>query len=154
MKKKMSLEQFEQKLISAGPKLAAMLSSKPDLSPERIEKLNKLLEAEHPFLRELTAKQMEALLLQILGQRPMDGFEITTQLEKANFKLKKGGAGVIFGLLAKLQSAGCLERREREGAKRMIITYHLTERGTGLLQKSKAPAAELKAWSELVLSAT
>jgi hypothetical protein len=58
MKKKMSLEEFEQKLISAAPQLAALLSSKPDLSPERIEKLNRLLEAQSPFLRELTAKSL------------------------------------------------------------------------------------------------
>ena len=151
MKKKLTLEEFEKKLQDAGPRLAAMPSSEPDLSPERIERLNKMLEAQSPFLRELTPKQMEALLLKILERRYMDASEITQRLDKANFKLRKGGAGVIFGLLAKLERAGCLERTEREGKERMIVTYHLTENGTKRLQHGKAPA-QLKVWSELVLS--
>ena len=94
---------------------------------------------------------MEGLLLKILDRRYMDATEITQRLDKANFKLRKGGAGVIFGLLAKLERAGCLERTEREGKERMIVTYHLTDKGTKMLQHGKAPA-QLKEWSELVLS--
>jgi DNA-binding PadR family transcriptional regulator len=151
--KKMTLEELEKMLEEVGPELAVMLSSKPDMSPERIENLNKQLEAAHPFLRELTAKQMEALLLKVLGEKSMAGLEIADRLEKANIKLKEGGGeGVLYGLLAKLESAGCVRGEWRESGDRMIKIYRATEKGTGSLREAKVAAAQLNAWSESVLS--
>ena len=82
----------------------------------------------------------------------MDAFEMTSRLERANFKLKKGGAGVIFGLLSKLESKHLVRREEKPGKDRMLVTYHLTDEGTESLHHAKAPSAQLKAWSELVFS--
>ena len=152
MKSNMTLEEFEKTLKDAGPRLVAMLSTQPDLSPQRLERLNKLLEAKSPFLRELTMKERESLLLKIVSETPMDGFEIATRLEKANIKLKDAGEGVFYGLLSKLESTGCVTGEWRESGDRMIKIYRPTEKGTGSLQKAKVAASQLNAWSESVLS--
>jgi PadR family transcriptional regulator, regulatory protein PadR len=102
--------------------------------------------------KELSAKEMEALLLKVIAERPMDGFELTCCLEKAALKLKGSGEGAIYGLLSKLETAGCLEGRWRERGSRMIKTYHLTDKGTGLLQKKKGLAGQLNEWSQAVLA--
>ena len=149
----MTLQEFDQKLQEAGPRLAAMLASKPDLSPERIARLNQMLETVHPFLRELTSKQMKDLLLKVLGEKAMTGLEIADRLEKANIKLKDGGGeGVIYGLLAKLELAGCVRGEWREAGDRMNKIYRTTEKGTSSLREAKDASTQLHAWSEMILS--
>jgi DNA-binding PadR family transcriptional regulator len=151
-KPKLTDEEFDQLLEEAKPDLQAMRRNSPPITPERIEELKNKLEKIHPFVRVLTAKQMESLLLKVLAEKSMTGFDIAERLEKANIKLKEGGEGVLYGLLAKLESAGCVHGEWRESGDRMIKIYRSTEKGTGSLREAGVAAAHLNAWSEAVLS--
>ena len=104
-------------------------------------------------IKVLSRKEMEALLLKILSERPMDGIDLTRALERTGFRLKEEGEGVIYGLLNRLESSSHLEGRWRERGARMIKTYHVTEKGSGLLQGQKGIAGQLSTWSQAVLAA-
>ena len=108
--------------------------------------------AAQPVVQELTRKQMEALLLKILSERPMDGLDLTRALERTGFRLKDEGEGLIYGILSSLESSSHLEGRWREQGTRMIKTYHITEKGSGLLQRQAGTAGQLSAWSQAVLA--
>ena len=83
----------------------------------------------------------------------MTGLEIADRLEKANIKLKDGGGeGVIYGLLAKLELAGCVRGEWREAGDRMNKIYRTTEKGTSSLREAKDASTQLHAWSEMILS--
>ncbi len=152
MKEKMSLEDFEKKLAAAGPHLSEIMGSNPDMSPQRIEKLTQMLEAHTPFLKELSSNRMEALLLKILGERPMAGFDVALRLEKANIRLKEGGEGILYGLLASLEASGLVSAEWRESGDRMIKIYRLIEKGDGSLHSATVGDSELNLLSARVLS--
>ena len=142
-------EKLEQLLKQAGPHIQRIQPG-PVPVPDRVRKaLHAVLDRKFPVVAELTAQEMEVVLLKVLAKRPMDGFELARALEKANLKLKEGGEGVIYGLLAHLESEGCLEARWSEG---MVKTYHLSERGSGRLQTSRATASQMSVWAESVLA--
>ena len=151
-KPKLTDEEFDQLLEEAKPDLQAMRRNSPHITPERIQELKSKLEKIHPFLRVLTAKQMEALLVKVLGEKSMTGFEIAERLEKANIKPKEGGEGVIYGILAKLETAGCVHGEWRESGDRMIKIYRTTPKGTRSLEGAEDWEAQLNGWSESVLS--
>jgi DNA-binding PadR family transcriptional regulator len=95
---------------------------------------------------------METLILKVLSQKSMVGFDLITSLEKAHFKLKGGGDGAIYGLLTKLESSGYLKAEWRESSARMVKSYHLSDKGVGLLKKRSSAAPQFNTWTESVLS--
>ena len=150
-KSELTDEEFDRLLDEAKPDLKSMRKNSPPITPERVEELKNRLEKIHPFLRVLTAKQMEALLLKVLGENSMTGFEIAERLEKANIKLKEGGEGVLYGLLYKLEMAGRLTGEWMERGNEMIKRYRTTEKGAKSLRSLKVEAAQLNVWCELVV---
>lgn len=145
---------MEELLQQTGPVLAR-LNPQPVEMPARVRSaLHLVLDRKFPLTSELTQKEMETLLLKVLAEKPMDGFELIRGLEKARIQHKDGGEGVIYGLLANLESAGHLEARWRESGNRMIKLYHVTDQGAGLLEPGRAAHPQLSAWSQLVLSST
>ena len=127
-KPKLTDEEFDQLLEEAKPDLQAMRRNSPPITPERIKELKNKLEKIHPFLRVLTAKQMESLLLKILEQKSLDVTEISDRLDKANFKLR------FFGnLLGKRHwlgsgSEGCAVPEVREAPERARSDCHRMRR--------------------------
>ena len=151
-KQKLTDEEFDQLLEEAKPDLQAMRKNSPPITPERIQELKNTLEKIHPVLQVLTAKQMEALLLKVLGEKSMTGFEIAERLEKANIKLKEGGEGVLYRLLSKLETAGWLTGEWGERGDQMIKRYCATDEGKESLRSLKVEAAQLNVWCDLVRS--
>lgn len=142
---------LEELLRQVGP-LVNKLADPPAGQIDRVRAaFERVLNEEFPLAKELTEKQMEALLLKLIAEQPADGFELITSLGKAHFKLHGVGEGGVYGLLAKLEDKGLIEGRWRESSATMKKTYHLTETGTRLLKRELATAGELQGWANLVL---
>lgn len=146
-------DQVSNLLKEAGATLKRVGSQPSAVPPAILQVLRAAREKKFPVVKELSQKEMEALLLKVLSEKPMDGFEIATSLEKAHIKLKQAGEGVIYGLLSNLESSSYLQTEWREQGERMIKIYRLTDKGGGLLRKSESHVAQLNAWSESVLAA-
>lgn len=126
--------------------------SGPSVLPDRVQAaLDQMLDKKFPVMRELTEKQMEGLLLKLVAKQPADGFEITNNLTRANFKLKDGSEGMIYGILGRLETQGMLEGRWRESGAAMRKTYYLTDQGTKLVNRKSAAAGELQGWVNLIM---
>lgn len=102
--------------------------------------------------RVLSAKELEILVLKVLSERPMDGFELAGSLRKAKVANLEGGEGTVYGLLARLESAGCLQGRWRPDGGRMAKTYHVTEKGTTSLRGSRALMGNLEEVARSILA--
>lgn len=102
--------------------------------------------------KELSAKEMESLILRIISQRPSDGVDLSRSLERAGFRIKGQGEGAIYGILASLESSNELEGRWRESSARMVKTYHLTDKGAGLLRRQTSTASQMDAWATSALA--
>lgn len=145
-------QQLEQLLKQSAP-ILKQIEERGIVPPERGRKaLHEVLDRVFPVVKELAAKEMEALLLKILSEQSLTGYDIASRLEKASIKLKEGGEGVLYGLLAKLESKGCVRGEWRDVGDKMIKIYRTTEKGDGMLRSVKVEAAQLNRWSELVLS--
>ena len=103
--------------------------------------------------RILSAKELEILVLRVLSERPMNGFNLAQSLQKAQVAALAGGEGTIYGLLIRLESSGCVQGRWRPDGGRMAKFYFVTEKGTTLLRGSKAMFANLEEASRHVLAA-
>jgi len=115
-----------------------------------LAKLRAAKEAKFPIWKELTAKEMQPLLLSVLAQRQMDGFDIILSLEKAHVRLKGAGEAITYGILSDMVAAGHLEfdLEDRDGTMRKL--YRITDAGNGILKKCEAP--DLKSLAAAILS--
>jgi DNA-binding PadR family transcriptional regulator len=145
-------DRLEQMLRNAAPVLKHAVNGEIVVPQRVLQALNKVLDRKFPLVKELAAKEMETLILKVLSQKSMVGFDLITSLEKAHFKLKGGGDGAIYGLLTNLESSGYLRAEWRESSARMVKNYHLTDKGVGLLEKRSSAAVQLNTWTESVLS--
>jgi PadR family transcriptional regulator PadR len=98
--------------------------------------------------RELKRGTLEMILLKLLSERPMYGYELVSELEKRNgeqFQLKEG---TLYPVLYRLENAGFIEPRwemlER-GVPRKY--YHLTAAGASQL---KTLIEDWRAFSSIV----
>ena len=87
------------------------------------------------------------LVLKILSERPMYGYEIATTLAKRSEDIFSLGQGTLYPLLYSLEKKGliCVDREmryEKNGRKRLY--YKLTSRGAESL------AEDLATWSDIV----
>ena len=148
------MDDMDKMLDAARPVLAAVCRSRTDLSPERIEKLKAEMAAIHPFLRKLTAAQMKHLILSLLREKAMDGFELTSRLKRANFRLDKPGARdvAIYGILRQLESSGLVESERREVQREVVNVYIITQSGRAKLQKQPSKVTEAAAWVNAILA--
>ena len=116
-----------------------------------LAKLKAAQEKKFPAWKELTAKEMEPLLLQVLAQGQMDGFDLISRLEKAHVRIKGGGEAVNYGVLSKLASAGLVQvdLEDRNGQMRKF--YRLTD--AGRMQMEAVHAPEFQSLASAVLAA-
>jgi DNA-binding PadR family transcriptional regulator len=143
-------QKIEDMLKGSAPALNKLASQEVAV-PQRVkDALNVVLSKKYPV--KLAAKEMESLLLKLVSEKPMDGFEISTRLERSNITLKEGGEGVLYGLLSALESTGSVEGRWRDSSERRIKTYHITDKGIRALQKKPGMDAQLKTWSDSVFA--
>ena len=127
--------------------LAQRREEKPSRSPET--SVAPQIEAKP---RVLSAKELEILVLKVLAERPMPGFDLATSLRKAQVAALEGGEGTIYGLLIRLEASGCVQGRWRPDGGRMAKSYHVTEKGTTLLRGSKAMLVSLDQVSRFILA--
>jgi len=99
-------------------------------------------EKKFPSWTELTAKEMEPLLLKVLAKGQMDGFDIISRLEKAHIRIKGAGEAVNYGVLSKLVSAGYVQVALEDRSSQMRKFYRLTEAGHGQLKTAESPALQ------------
>lgn len=91
------------------------------------------------------------LVLKILSERPMYGYEIATTLAKRSEDIFLLGQGTLYPLLYSLEKKGliCVDREmrcEKNGRKRLY--YKLTSKGVESL------AEDLATWSDIVKGMT
>ncbi len=91
------------------------------------------------------------LVLKILSERPMYGYEIATTLAKRSENIFSLGQGTLYPLLYSLEKKGqiCADKQvrdEKNGRKRLY--YKLTGKGAGSLEE------DLATWSDIVKGMT
>lgn len=134
---------LEDKLRQAAPP-SSFLAGLPIEMPERVKAaLDRARHDRFPLVKELEVGELKALILKILSTRPCDGFELIDGLVKAKCKLKGAGEGAIYGILASMEEEGLLDGRWRESSSRMLKTYHVTDKGTKLLEPRNSASVEL-----------
>jgi PadR family transcriptional regulator PadR len=86
----------------------------------------------------------ELLILQLLDQRPMHGYDLVQSIRAASGERFDFGEGCIYPLLHWLESQGLLDsRREVAGGRRRIV-YRVTPSGR------KKLAATVATWRDIV----
>jgi len=91
--------------------------------------------------REQSPGSLELLILHLLGERDMYGYEMVTELARrsqAVFQLKEG---TLYPLLHRLEKEGAVSAYEEKKEGRVRRYYRLTRRGRGRL------AEETQAWA-------
>ncbi len=76
--------------------------------------------------RVLSAKELETLVLKVLSERPMDGFELCTRLTTANIGLQGQPAAAIYRLLDDLEMSGHLAAKWVDRQSRRVKVYSIT----------------------------
>jgi PadR family transcriptional regulator PadR len=80
----------------------------------------------------------ELLVLRLLSEREMYGYELTTAIYESTGKSLDFAEGVIYPLLHALERAGLLRTRRRTVNGRPRVYYALTHRGARRLDKTLA----------------
>lgn len=141
---------MEKMLREAGPILKKL--DQVEVPSHVLAKLQAAKEKKFPAWKDLTAKEMEPLLLQVLAQGQMDGFDLITRLEKAHIRIKGGGEAVNYGVLSKLVSAGLVQVDLEDRSGQMRKLYRLTDQGHAQLKTVRVP--ELQTLASAVLGAS
>ncbi len=91
------------------------------------------------------------LVLKILSERPMYGYEMATTLAKRSENIFSLGQGTLYPLLYSLEKKGliCVDRETRDAANgRKRLYYKLTSKGANSLVE------DLATWSDIVKGMT
>ena len=144
-------ENIDQLLRYVAPVMQRVKSGEFDIPPRVLAALIKMVETKFPQPVVYSVDQMKVFLLKILSEKPMNGFEINSALDKANVRLKEEGRGIIYGLLDDLESSGKLTARWSESGSRMVKTYLVTDKGIGTLQKKLGTVPGIEAATRLIL---
>ncbi len=102
--------------------------------------------------RELMKGSIDYLLLSLIGQQPMYGYQILKELEgrsQGYFKFKEG---TLYPALHRLERAGLLLGRwQTLAAGRQRRYYHITEKGRAVLVEKRAQWQDFFAAMNLVI---
>ena len=94
------------------------------------------------------------VVLKVLSERPMYGYEIATILAERSDGILKLGQGTLYPLLYSLEEKGLIgvssERRDRRTGRRRLY-YKLTARGRKALEDDVATWASIERGMTLVL---
>ena len=141
---------IEQMLREAGPILKQ--GDEPvAVPPPVLAKLRAVREQVFPSWKELTSKEMAPLILKVLAQGKMDGFDLISRLEKAHIRNKDGGEAVNYGVLNRLAAEGYVQVDLEDGGGQIRKMYRLTESGHN--QVRQATAEQLATLSAAILAA-
>jgi PadR family transcriptional regulator PadR len=91
------------------------------------------------------------VLLQLLSQRAMYGYEIVQAIQRATGGRLEFGEGCIYPVLHRLEAEGNLASRREERGGRTRIVYRVTAGGNKRLQASRANWQHVAAAIEAVL---
>src|SRR5262245_5501194 len=86
----------------------------------------------------------ELLILRLLADRPMYGYELVQTIRVATGERLEFGEGCIYPLLHRLEADGFLSSRRETVAGRGRVVYRVTARGT------KHLAETVGAWEQVV----
>jgi PadR family transcriptional regulator PadR len=86
----------------------------------------------------------EMVVLELLGRRPMYGYELVQSIKDESVGTLAFGEGCIYPLLHKLEARGNLSSRRIDVGGRSRVVYRVTPKG------NKQRAASLAHWSEIV----
>ena len=89
--------------------------------------------------RELIKGNIDALLLSLIGEQPMYGYQIIKELDtksRGYFRFKEG---TLYPALHRLEKSGLITSKwELLPSGRQRRYYHITERGSTLLKEKKS----------------
>lgn len=85
--------------------------------------------------REREPGSLDLLILHLLGERDMYGYEMVTELARRSRDVFKMKEGTLYPLLHRLEKEGALSAWEEQAEGRTRRYYHLTRRGRELLRE-------------------
>jgi PadR family transcriptional regulator, regulatory protein PadR len=87
---------------------------------------------------ELVKGSIDSLLLCLIGQRPMYGYQIIKELEEKSQGYFKYKEGTLYPALHRLEKSGLLKGKwEATSSGRQRRYYHITEKGSGILTEKR-----------------
>ena len=86
----------------------------------------------------------ELLLLQLLSQRPMYGYELVQAIRQATSGMLEFGEGCVYPILHRLEADGLLSSRRETVAGRSRVVYRITPQGSARLSQT------VDAWQQIV----
>jgi PadR family transcriptional regulator PadR len=102
--------------------------------------------------RELLKGNIDSLLLSLIGQRPMYGYQILKDLDTKSLGYFKFKEGTLYPALHRLEKSGLITSKWQllpSGRQRRY--YHITERGNGLLAEKKSQWHNFAAAMNLII---
>ena len=89
--------------------------------------------------RELIKGNINALLLSLIGQQPMYGYQIIKELDTKSYGYFKFKEGTLYPALHRLEKSGLIVSKwEMLPSGRQRRYYYITERGRALLAEKKS----------------
>ena len=89
--------------------------------------------------RELIKGNIDSLLLLVIGQKPMYGYQIIKELEEKTQGYFKFKEGTLYPALHRLEKSGLLKARwEDSPGNRQRRYYHITEKGHAVLEERRS----------------
>ena len=140
-------QRLEQRLKKIAPLLKEMGGPGIQVPPALTAAVRKAFDEKFAG-KELTRAQMRGLMLAVLNEQSSDAADLFRRLSKAGFKLAgASGEGVLFGVLAELESTRLIAGDWRESGSRDVKYYHVTKEGESKLQVADE---QITAWSKAV----
>lgn len=102
-----------------------------------------------PIDKSLTSGSMTMLILKLLSEKDMYGYEMIDTLRKRSQNVFELKAGTLYPLLHGLEEKGMVNVYEKEYTGKVRKYYSLTKQGRELLDKK---TEEWKTYSEAVLN--
>ena len=103
--------------------------------------------------REATPGGLDLLILQLLSEREMYGYEMVTELEKRSRAVFRMKEGTLYPLLHRLEKEGAVTAYEEKAEGRTRRYYRITRNGRGRLMQQKEEWQEYAAAVNAVLCA-
>ncbi|MEM7612637.1 MAG: PadR family transcriptional regulator [Pseudomonadota bacterium] len=91
----------------------------------------------------------ELLLLRLLSQREMYGYELVRQVQLVTGETIKLGEGVIYPMLHALQKSGALKATRRDVGARSRVYYETTRKGRQRLAKLETEWSRIRSALDL-----
>lgn len=102
--------------------------------------------------RELIKGSIDSLLLSLIGQQPMYGYQILRDLDRKSLGYFKFKEGTLYPTLHRLEKSGLISSKwEMLPSGRQRRYYHITDRGKGLLAEKRSHWLDFAAAMNLII---